>query len=605
MPLLIGIIGSNKTSVEGQHISDFAKQLHSSTTLHNEHGFICAGYTSDPTSPKAMTDYELKPLQTHPADQIIPLSEHTGLVIGTLFDRQTSQPATPTLLETQALIQNPKLLFKNWWGRYITVLYSKQEKKHTLIRDPQGLSTLFYTTKPGSVIFSNNMGCLYDALEEKPSVNLDYFAEYITNKTYVSHQMPFDGVKELLPGTALHIYADGSVSLEQLWNLEPFRGSFITDTNQFEEELLTTLRSCVKAWAHGSTNICVELSGGADSTAVMLLLRDVRPDAHIVAVNYFDSKTPSSNEFEYAQEVADMCGAPLELIDWQDVALTDPLPARWRPDKPSTMFLFPKMSQTLHDIGTRANCTSFMNGQGGDHVFLAPQPTEALADYWLDRGFRGITKPLQELSAAHRAPWTALAQQAFNDVTQYYSKKKKPITEATPYLTPAFAAAAQKHASHFDDGSKNFYPGKINHIQALHHAVAYAERSRSVTNRTATHPLLSQPLVELTLQVPTYQSFAQGFDRILFRNAVSRIKKPTALWRTIKGQTTGSMTKMLFKDAHFIHDTVLQGRLMTSGMINKEWFEKEIINIRHGKIENLWPIIQLFTAQQWLNQWEL
>jgi asparagine synthase (glutamine-hydrolysing) len=591
MPLLLGIIGSTTTSLEKQRISSFAHTLHNSTILHNESGFICAGSTSE---------------QAHLADRIIPLSENSGMIVGKLFDRQTSQPTTPTLLETQLLIQNPKLLFKNWWGRYITVLYNKQERKHTLIRDPQGLSTLFYVVRPGSVVFSTNMGCLYDTLEEKPSVDLDYFAEYITNKEHASEKMPFEGVTELLPGMALHIYADGSVSHEQLWDIEPLRGSFITDTKQFEEELLTILRSSVKAWAHGNQNICVELSGGADSTAVMLLLRDVCPDANIIAVNYFDSKTPSSNEVEYAQEVANMCGAPLQLIDWQDVALTDPLPAGWRPDKPSTMFLFPKMAQTLHDIGTQHGCTEFMNGQGGDHVFLAPQPTEALADYWLDRGFRGITIPLTELSAAHRMPWTSLTQTALHDIAQYYGKKKKTITEPTPFLNSTFASTVQKQSSYVDQSIKKFYPGKITHIQALHHAVAYAERNRNVTQQLiTTHPLLSQPIVELALQVPTYQSFAHGFDRILFRNAVSRIKKPKALWRTIKGQTTGSMTKMLSKDAHFIHDRLVDGTLVTRGMLNKQWLEKEIINIRHGKIENLWTTIHLFTAQQWLHQWKL
>ncbi len=590
MPLLIGIIGQKNTSAEAHYISSFSKTLHRSTTLQNEHSFISAGYTSE---------------QAHYSDQVIPLPEHSGLIVGKFFNRQTSQPAAPTLLETQGIIQNPKLLFKNWWGRYVTVLYNEQEKKHTLIRDPQGLSTLFYIKKSGCVLFSTNMGCLYDILEEKPSISLDYFTEYITNKNHASYQMPFDGVEELLPGQALHIYADGSVTQEQLWDMEPLRGSFITDTQQFEEELLATLRSCVKAWAHGSENICVELSGGADSTAVMLLLRDVCPDANIVAVNYYDSKTPSSNEIEYAQEVADMCGAPLHLINWQDTALTDPLPQGWRADKPSTMYLFPHMTQTLHDIGIRNNCTTFMNGQGGDHVFLAPQPTEALADYWLDKGFRGITKPLKELSAAGRIPWTLLAQKAFNDVTQYYGKKKKLIVEPTPFLTPAFASAHQKHNSSIDESIKHFYPGKINHIQALHHAVSYAERNRITAPHITTHPLLSQPLIELALQVPTYQSFGNGFDRILFRNAVSRIKKPKALWRSIKGQTTGSMTKMFFKDAHFIHDILLNGTLMTSGMLNKQWLEKEMINIRHGKIENLWTITHLFTAQKWLQQWKL
>ena len=590
MPLLIGIVGPHNNSPERQRVDSFSKHLYSSTTLQNEYGCITAGYPSE---------------ETDHSDRVIPFPESNGLIIGKLFDRQTSQPARPTPIEAEKIIQNPKLLIKNWWGRYIAVLYNKKEQKHTIIRDPQGLSTVFYVARPGSVMFSTNMGRLYDMLEEKPSVNLDYLAHYIASQSHPSYHMPFEGVEELPPGMALHIYADGSVSLEQAWSLAPFKGSFITDTKQFEEELLTTMRSCVKAWTHGSTNILVELSGGADSTGVMLLLRDVRPDANIVAVNYFDSKTPSSNEIEYAQEVADMCGAPLELIDWQTIALTDPLPAGWRPDKPSTMFLIPKMTQSLYDIGTRHSCTAFMIGQGGDHVFLAPQPTEALADSWLDRGFRGITKPLKELSAANRTPWLSLAKDAFEDIAQYYGTKKKVAVEATPFLMPAFSAAAQKCDSYLDESGKRFYPGKSIHIQALHHAVAYAERNRNVAPHITAHPLLSQPLVELALQVPTYQSFANGFDRILFRNAVSRIKKPKALWRTIKGQTTGTMTKMFFKDTFFVRDALLQGRLVTSGMIDTQWLEQEIIKIRHGQIENMWTMIQLFTAQQWLNQWGL
>ena len=590
MPVLMGIIGQKNKSVEGQKLTSFANTVFDAVTFENEQAFVCGGYRSE---------------QRNHSDSIRILPERHGLTIGKLFDRQTSQPGTPNNLEVQALIENPKLLFKNWWGRYITVLYNKQQQKHTLIRDPQGLSTLFYIVRPGSVLFSTDMGLLYDMLEEKPSLNLDYFAEYISNKNHTSDAIPFTVVKQLLPGMALHINADGSVAHEQLWSLEPFKCSFITDTKQFEEELLATLRSCVKAWANGSNNISVELSGGADSTAVMILLRDVCPDANIVAINYFDSKTPSSNEIEYAQEVADMCDAPLQLIDWQTVGLTDPLPTQWRPDKPSTMFLFPKMTEQLHAIATQHGSTEFMNGQGGDHVFLAPQPTEALADYWLQRGFRGITQPVKELSAASRTPWTLLAQHALSDITHYYGKKRKIVHEPTPFLHSDFSAQLKKQSLYLGDGMKNFYPGKINHIESIHHAVSYAERNRTMAHKITAHPLLSQPLIELALTVPTYQSFADGFDRILFRNAVSRIKKPKALWRTIKGQTTGSMTKMFFKDANFIHDLIENGTLMKSGMLNKQWLEREMIKIRHGQIENLWAITHLFTAQQWLNQWKL
>ena len=112
-----------------------------------------------------------------------------------------------------------------------------------------------------------------------------------------------------------------------LWDTSCFHGSFITDENSFEEELLATLKSCVKAWVGDSSGVCVELSGGTDSSGLMLLLHDILPtDKKLMAVNYIDTKTQSSNEIEYAQEIADACNAPLHFLDWQNTSLLDKLP---------------------------------------------------------------------------------------------------------------------------------------------------------------------------------------------------------------------------------------------------------------------------------------
>ncbi len=73
----------------------------------------------------------------------------------------------------------------------------------------------------------------------------------------------------------------------------------------------------------------------------------------------------------------------------------------------------------------------------------------------------------------------------------------------------------------------------------------------------------------------------------------------------MKGETTGSMTKSFATHAPELLDTILQGRLVYEGVVNKEWVEEQMTYIRHGKIDNLWPIIRILTAQRWLNMWEL
>jgi asparagine synthase (glutamine-hydrolysing) len=417
---------------------------------------------------------------------------------------------------------------------------------------------------------------------------------------------PFEGIKELLPGMALSINSNGQSSQNSLWDVSSFSGSFITDENSFEEELLATLKSCTKAWVGDASGVCVELSGGTDSSGVMLLLNNFLPaDKKLVAANYIDSKTESSNEIEYAQEIADACNAPLHFIDWQSTSLLDKLPENFFPNRPTTLLLFHNIRKQLHDLAQQNNCQVLMNGQGGDHVFLAPPPQHSLADYWLERGLRGITTPLTALSGIYRMPWYSLIHDNTKAAANYYRKIRTVKTEATPHLDKNFAQSLQHEECYLNPFLKKMHPGKAGQIESICHAVSYSERNQTMPNACSTHPLLSQPIIELGLRVPTYQSFHDGYDRIFFRRAISRIKKTKSLWRRIKGQTTGSMVKECARHSQEIRDITLNGKIANSGMIDKKWLDEQITKMQHGQVENLWPILHVLTAQLWLNQWHL
>lgn len=595
MPFLLGMCGPITQSSQKNNLRAIAAECANQETIQVLSTDKCLIYAGNKKNDALFSD------------TITTLGDQ-GFFVGKLFDRHRFLPALFTHSDAHVLTKNPKIIMKDWWGRYAGALYNKEKQRCTLVRDPQGLSTLFYKITPDGVIFSTDMSLLYDVLEEKPSLNAAYLAEYVIGHNYALSSTSFNEIQELLPGMSLHIQADGSCSIEQLWDISELKGSFIANTDEFEHTLLATMKASLKAWVGDSSGICLELSGGADSSGLMILLRNILPEhKNIIGINYIDSKTPTSNEVVYAQEVADICNAPLHFLDWQDSSLLDPLPTSWRPDKPTTFLMFYNTSRQLHELAERYNCSTIMNGQGGDHVFLAPQPTESLADYWLDKGLRGITKPLKELSNANRMPWWMLMRDTTSSIATYYSgrKSKNETSEPVNYFNPALHYNKTTDDFYLDKSMSHFYPAKKSHVKSLFHAQSYADRNQRMDTRIITHPLLSQPIVELGLQIPTYQSFNNGFDRIFFRNSVSRIKKPKALWRSIKGETTSSMAKSFATHAQEVQDIVLQGYFAQNGLLNNQWFIEEMAKIRHGQIQNLWPVIKLLTSQLWINQWKL
>jgi asparagine synthase (glutamine-hydrolysing) len=537
--------------------------------------------------------------------------EH-GVLTGRIFDSATYKTILQVDTNTAFLFsESPHKILQAYWGTYSGILYNKRNNSCTLIRDPIGLSRLFYTKNEQGIVFANTIAQIYDILEEKPDLNFHYLARYIINIEQASPDTPFNQIYELLPGMGLTIYPDVSTEQNLLWEIDQCKGSYIPRPEETEQELLDTLKKSVGAWTRGETGVAVQLSGGTDSSGLMLILRNVlQNDQPLIGLNFIDSQAPSSNEVEYAQEIAQLCKSPLHFIDMDQGSIAADLPSNWRPCRPNTFLLFNHMDVQTKLLAQQHGCSTIMNGQGGDHVFLAPQPKRALCDAILDKRWRAIPDILHELSTVYRTSWTSLAKQAFVDIKKYYRGTLSPFeTEQVEqganisYITSQFIPKTPP-SSYLEPYLQHFLPGKIAHIAALAHAVEYAERD-ILSGITMPHPLLSQPVVELGLKIPTYQTFANGYDRIYFRKAVTKLQKTKALWRNIKGETSSSMVKNLAKSTDYIHDLVTGGRLAKEGVINLEWVEKEIQKIKHGHVDNLWPLLHMIAVNKWLKQWGL
>lgn len=539
-------------------------------------------------------------------DCLIPVGNQQGLLTGKIF--RTHNYQTVKLFEQQEatiIIKNLHNLTKNYWGRYSGILYDEIEQQISLVRDPLGLNTLFYKQTTDGILFTSELALLHDILEEKPSLNYHYFAEYAINQNYVLPSTPLLGIQELLPGIALTFQNATSIHQKHLWDFP--KASFISNMDEFEQELLATLKGCVKAWVGENKKICVELSGGLDSSALMILLRDCLPEeSSLIGVNRIDSKESSSNEIEYANEVANACRASLYFHDSQEGSLFDPLPLSWRPDHPTTFLLMNKMNEQLSNLAQTNGCSVIINGQGGDHIFLANPSSQMLADYWIENGWKGIHNPLRELSLMNRTSWWSIIQKASKETYNYYRGQTEGSTDLNQitYLHPSFKKGFKLQHFYLEEKIAEFGPARQDQIKGLYHAILYADRNRKIPGTIITHPLLSQPVVELALKIPAYQSFKDGYNRVVFRKTVNRVQSSKTLWRSLKGHTTNSALNELIKQSDTIADLLFHGTLVKSEIFDKQWIQQKLIKIRHGQIDNLWPLIHMISAQIWCNQWQ-
>src|SRR6185437_14353643 len=91
------------------------------------------------------------------------------------------------------------------------------------------------------------------------------------------------------------------------------------------------------------------------------------------------------------------------------------------------------------------------------------------------------------------------------------------------------------------------------------------------------HPLLSQPLMEICLQIPTYLLLRGGRERALARQAFADRVPVEILRRRDKGSIVSHATEMLRRSEPFVRDLLLGGALAENNVIDRKELESFIV----------------------------
>jgi asparagine synthase (glutamine-hydrolysing) len=264
-------------------------------------------------------------------------------------------------------------------GMFALALWDGRRRALIAARDRAGEKPLYYTVTSEGLRLASEIKALLSRPEVDRTIDHEALDEFLTYEYIIAPRTIFKAIHKLPPAHYL-VYKDGQITVKRYWNAADVEVR-AWSVDAAADALKETLGDAVRSQMMSDVPIGLFLSGGIDSSAVGIMLRDAQGSSAVSSFSMgFDDG--SYNELPYAREVARLCGtAHHEGTVTPDVAsLFDRLVVHL--DEPfADVSLFPTF---LVSQMAREHVKVVLTGDGGDELFggYDAYQAEALAGKW-------------------------------------------------------------------------------------------------------------------------------------------------------------------------------------------------------------------------------
>lgn len=522
-----------------------------------------------------------------------------GCVLGTLFERRGRLGALPSLQradEALVIASEGRSLINSHWGGYVAAIAG--DECITIMRDPSGDFPCYFAKFGGMIFFASDADLLVKIGAVGVSVNVAEIGRQLWRAFVPVPSTALDGIQELLAGFALRV-PSGASEQQQCWNPWDHVGWSNEDRGGAADDLARTIRQSVQAIVSPHGRALLSVSGGLDSSIVACCLAAAGANPLCLTMYTGD---PAGDERTFARALCDRLG--FELIERaysvQDVDLDEAIaPNLPRPKDRLQALAFERVH---HAVAAERGIDAFVTGNGGDHVFGYSQSAAPIADRYLVEGLSsGTLASLMDVCRQTGCSVGDALRHAWELVRSDHSYRVRPNALL---LHPDFVAGLGPKDWHHPwlDAPVGALPGKAAHVATILRVQPNLEPSFG-TRFPVLNPLVSQPVVEACLKVPSWVWREGGRDRALVRRAFAGDLPPAVLDRRVKG-TPGRFAAQLLD--HFrpsIRERLLGGCLAASGIIDVAALDTILAGERPIPDLERVRILELVNAEAWIAHW--
>jgi len=542
------------------------------------------------------------------------LTHNAGVVLGALFhgiaaNEDFSTLATLDDAASERIIRSGgRELAERYWGRYVAFLREPRDGTLRVVRSPTGeLDCLALCLDGVRLFLSDTEGCPVPP-ECHLTVDWEFVAAELTTLTAESRRTGLRELQRVLHGECLVI--DGNrTTRKQFWHPFWFAGQdCLEDAASAASELRRVTKACVGAWASCHESVLALLSGGLDSSILVSLLGALPHRPEIACVNYRNAYDRVADERVYARRVASQAGLPLVERE-QDAALDADRLLSPRDGKPACEPAFTYLGDGWQsELARVRQATACFTGHGGDQLFFENGAYYVCADFVHRHGLRPriFSVAMDAARIEGGVVWTAL-RRGLRDGLR--GDPLRPVIDQfffSPLIRNEVAQVVREQRLFLPgwfDRDVSVPPGKCWQIIGLSvHEQLYGANAED-GDPECVFPLLSQPLQELCLRIPTYVLTLRGRSRGLARMAFSGDVPPLVLDRRLKAIAGDHAKCIISQNEELVRDLLLEGFLAKERIINTDNLKQVLSGQLGTGSVNATDVMHALATECWLRRW--
>lgn len=548
--------------------------------------------------------------------EAIEVPDGGGVILGTMFSRVLDGQATRThslprrdaarLCETMGSV-----LIEKYWGRFVAFFTDPLHRRTFVLRSASGEIDCLHSTLAGVQIFvSGTQHC--PVLEDvRFDVNWKFVAADIATLVLERPETGLQQIERVLHGECVVIEYPGSIVARRVHHWKPLQ--IPTErTNENPEiaavELRATTIACVNAWASCYNSIIPMLSGGLDSSIVVSLLARAPNQPLLTCLNVRNPFDPTTDERCYARMIAERANS--RLVEYEQTATFSLDPILRQPRLASPWMACFEIGDAAYReaLESRFKAQALFFGHGGDQVFFQGAYRYMTADFIRTQGLRPMLLRIA-LDGAR------MGRSALLPTLRMSMRDARAIDPRVPILrlyelSPLLCddVIAQVHADRLyipsvveevgsEPTGKCWRAMSMATIDPLYYLFAGEDAPHLV------NPLLSQPLQELCMRIPSHVFAFGSRDRGLARYAFRNDLPADICRRQAKGFVSEYMKAILNENATLVRELLLDGGLVKHHIVNRQKLEKALagdFSLGLGCATNL---LSLVSAEAWLRSW--
>lgn len=531
---------------------------------------------------------------------VTPIGAH-GAVVGHLFTRTCPSRRVTALTGStldRIVRSSGASLMEEYWGGYVAFLRTPDGDVR-IVRDPSGAIPVFWSQTGGGIALAPEIGLPPFSRSEGLCVDADALALFLWSPHYAGRRTCIQNVSELLPGYALDVRKSGisETSLWSPWDHAPDPYARVVPDLECVRD---TVIDCIRSWGDAFSAILLGMSGGLDSTIVGAALANSTATTHGLTMV---SAGPTGDEREYASQAATAFGVALESADYRSDRIDITAPIVDHVPRP-LLSHYAQAIAAVHDhVAQQRSIDAFFSGNGGDNVFCLMRSVTPIVDR-----LRAASSP-----AATFATFRDVARLTDADVFTIVRQVLRRLSAASrPTLAGDTSFLnSHTHAQALDsvdrhpwlDAPEKQLPGAVAHVAMLRRAHGNDGFHSRSTHPPSVAPLLSQPIVEMCLGIPSWSWIEGGVDRSIVRRAFRGVIPNGLLQRKSKGGPQGFVDRIFRQNEERILTLLREGVLRHRGIISDISDHSLATSMTGNNPFVPQRLLALVAAEAWARRW--